>query len=124
MLLLEFFFKPETYVLQVNANAPAEIGIIEFPSRNKVRAQRIFSVSAANLFWQKAGNYLAAHTERFHSARKNRDKEIKLTKITSHLEIFDFTEKEVSVQTIQLSEPFINFDWEPKGLFVVDFFCE
>ncbi|KAI6228253.1 Eukaryotic translation initiation factor 3 subunit B [Aphelenchoides besseyi] len=101
------------------SNAPAEIGVIEFPSRAKVRAQRIFSVSAANLFWQKAGNYLAAHTERYNSVRKNKDGQTKLTGVASHLEIFDFSDKLVAVQTIQLSEPFIAFGWEPKG----DRFC-
>lgn len=101
----------------MNANTPAEIGILEFPSRQKVRAQRIFSVSGASLFWQKSGNYLAAHTERFNNAKKTKDKEVKLTGVVSHLEIFDCTEKEVSVQTIQLPEPFVSFGWEPKGIF-------
>lgn len=35
------------------------------------------------------------------------------------MEIFDFSEKLVAVQTIQLSDPFISFGWEPKG----DRFC-
>lgn len=52
---------------------------MEFPSRKEVRAQRIFSVSAANLFWQKSGFYLAAHTERFNNARKTKENELKLT---------------------------------------------
>lgn len=60
-------------IFKPSSNAPAEIGIIEFPSREKVRAQRIYSVSAANLFWQKAGNYLAAHTERYSSVRKTKE---------------------------------------------------
>ncbi|KAI6242660.1 Eukaryotic translation initiation factor 3 subunit B [Aphelenchoides fujianensis] len=100
-------------------NAPAEIGVIAFPSRAKERAQRIFSVSAANLFWQKAGNYLAAHTERYNSVRKNKEGQTKLTGVASHLEIFDFSDKLVAVQTLQLTEPFIAFGWEPKG----DRFC-
>uniref|UniRef100_A0A915ERS8 Eukaryotic translation initiation factor 3 subunit B n=1 Tax=Ditylenchus dipsaci TaxID=166011 RepID=A0A915ERS8_9BILA len=100
---------------RASAGAPAVIGLIEFPSRNNLRSSRIFSVSAANLFWQKAGQYLAAHTERYNNAKKTKDKEIKLTGVASHLEIFDCTEKEVAVQTIQLQEPFINFGWEPKG---------
>ncbi|CAD5212047.1 unnamed protein product [Bursaphelenchus okinawaensis] len=101
------------------ANAPAEIGVVEFPSREKIRAQRIFSVSCANLFWQKAGNYLAAHTERYNSMRKNKDGAMKLTGVASHLEIFDFTSKLIAVQTMQLAEPFVSFGWEPKG----DRFC-
>lgn len=45
------------------ANVPAVIGLMEYPSRAEARALRIFSVSAANLYWQKSGAYLAAHTE-------------------------------------------------------------
>lgn len=49
---------------------------MEFPSRKEIRAQRIFSVSTANLFWQKSGLYLAAHTERFCTARKTKDNKL------------------------------------------------
>lgn len=38
---------------------------MEFPSKIKLRAQRIFSVSDAELFWNKNGDRLAAHTERY-----------------------------------------------------------
>lgn len=38
---------------------------MEFPSKTKLRAQRIFSVSEAELFWNKNGDRLAAHTERY-----------------------------------------------------------
>lgn len=36
--------------------------------------------------------------------------------MTSHLDIFDCTGKDISVQTIQLSDKFINFGWDPKGI--------
>lgn len=38
---------------------------MEIPSKKKLRAQRIFSVSEAELFWNKNGDRLAAHTERY-----------------------------------------------------------
>lgn len=38
-----------------------------------------------------------------------------MTGVASHLEIFDFSTKGVAVQTMQLTEPFIGFGWEPKG---------
>jgi translation initiation factor 3 subunit B len=98
-----------------DASAPAEIGIIEFPSRQKIRAQRIFNVSQAQLFWQKSGARLAAHTERYNARKKDKDGEIKLTGAVSHLEIFDCTGKEVAYQTTQLPEPFVAFGWEPNG---------
>ncbi|KAF7636894.1 Eukaryotic translation initiation factor 3 subunit B [Meloidogyne graminicola] len=97
-----------------NANRPAEIGIMEIPSRTKLRAQRIFGVFQINIFWQKSGLYLAAHTERYQKLVKNKE-EVKYTGVTSHLEIFDCTEKSISVLTLQLPEPFLNFEWEAKG---------
>lgn len=87
---------------------------MEIPSRKLLRAARIFSVSTSNLYWQKSGNYLAAHTERYNS-RKIKDGEVKLTGIVSHLEIFDCSQSVVSVQTVQLPEPFISFGWDPKA---------
>lgn len=46
-------------------NAPAEFGLMEIPSKVKIRAQRIFSVSDAEMFWNKNGDRLAVHTERY-----------------------------------------------------------
>lgn len=50
---------------QTADSAPAEIGLMEIPSKVKLRAQRIFSVSEVELFWNKNGDRLAAHTERY-----------------------------------------------------------
>ncbi|VDN28641.1 unnamed protein product [Gongylonema pulchrum] len=82
---------------------------MEFPSKKKLRAQRIFSVSSAHLFWNKNGDRLAAHTERYQ----------KKINPTSHIEIFDARGKDISVLSMPLSESFIAFDWEPSG----DKFC-
>jgi uncharacterized protein with WD repeat len=65
--------------MQTSAGAPAEFGILEIPSRQKIRPHRIFSVFQANLFWQKAGSYLAVHTERYQKMVKGKDGEIKYT---------------------------------------------
>lgn len=63
--------------LQPNANSPAEFGILEIPSRQKIRTLRIFSVFLANLFWQeKSGSYLAVHTERYQKMIKGKDGDV------------------------------------------------
>jgi len=49
-------------LFQAQANTPAEISIIDIPSRNRIRAVRVQTVSGARIFWQKAGQYLAAYT--------------------------------------------------------------
>ncbi|EJW84691.1 eukaryotic translation initiation factor 3 subunit B [Wuchereria bancrofti] len=105
-------------------NAPAEIGLMEIPSKTKLRAQRIFSVSEAELFWNKNGDRLAAHTERYQkknikTSASGAVEEIKYTNPTSHIEIFDARGKDISVLSMPLSESFIAFDWEPSG----DKFC-
>ena len=73
---MDFFVN--VFLFKHEANAPAEIGLIEYPSKQRVRAQRIFSVSSAMLYWQKSGEYLAAQTERY-SSRKIKDNEVKLS---------------------------------------------
>jgi len=45
--------------------------------------------------------------------------EIKYLGATHHVEIFDCTEKEVPVQTVQLPETFVDLGWDPRG----DKFC-
>ncbi|VDN60414.1 unnamed protein product [Dracunculus medinensis] len=104
-----------------NDNAPAEIGIMEFPSKIKLRAQRIFSVSDAELFWNKNGDRLAAHTERYQKkiVKTSEEGDIKYIKPASYIEIFDARGKDVSVLTLPLNEPYIAFGWEPAG----DRFC-
>nr|CAD2207592.1 unnamed protein product [Meloidogyne enterolobii] len=112
-----------------NANRPAEIGIMEIPSRTKLRAQRIFGVFQVNIFWQKTGLYLAAHTERYQKMNViknkedvNKPAEIKYLGVTSHLEIFDCTEKTISVQTcpqllskIESGTNLNSISWAPQG---------
>ena len=46
---------------------------MEIPSRIKLRAQRIFGVFQVNIFWQKNGLFLAAHTERYQKMVRNKD---------------------------------------------------
>jgi len=48
---------------------------MEIPSRTKLRAQRIFGVFQVNIFWQKTGLYLAAHTERYQKMNVIKNKE-------------------------------------------------
>lgn len=106
------------------SNAPAEIGLMEIPSKKKLRAQRIFSVSETELFWNKNGDRLAAHTERYQKKNVKMSsmgtvEEVKYTNPTSHIEIFDARGKDISVLSLPLPESYIAFDWEPSG----DKFC-
>uniref|UniRef100_A0A0N5AHI8 Eukaryotic translation initiation factor 3 subunit B n=1 Tax=Syphacia muris TaxID=451379 RepID=A0A0N5AHI8_9BILA len=104
-------------------NAPAEIGLMEFPSKVKLRALRVFSVSKADLFWNKNGDRLAAHTERYQKKivkpGPNGVLDVKYSKPTSHIEIFDLRNKEISVLSMTLAETYVAFGWEPAG----DKFC-
>uniref|UniRef100_A0A915BDB4 Eukaryotic translation initiation factor 3 subunit B n=1 Tax=Parascaris univalens TaxID=6257 RepID=A0A915BDB4_PARUN len=103
-------------------SAPAEIGLMEIPSKVKLRAQRIFSVSEVELFWNKNGDRLAAHTERYQKKNVKSTggiEDVKYSKPTSHIEIFDAREKDVSVLSMPLSESYVSFGWEPSG----DKFC-
>uniref|UniRef100_A0A915A0W3 Eukaryotic translation initiation factor 3 subunit B n=1 Tax=Parascaris univalens TaxID=6257 RepID=A0A915A0W3_PARUN len=102
---------------KVANNAPAEFGLMEIPSKVKIRAQRIFSVSDAEMFWNKNGDRLAVHTERYQKKNIKSSggvEDVKYSKVTSHIEIFDAREKEVSVLSLPLTEQYVSFGWEPK----------
>jgi len=125
--LVRFEFNPARPVIayyceeRLAGNQPAEVGLLDCFTREKIRAQRIFNVSEGILYWQLAGQYLAAHTERYKSRKLEKDEfgqpSVKLGGVTSHLDIFDYSTggKDVSVQQLQLSEPLVSFAWEPKG---------
>uniref|UniRef100_A0A1I7ZVC5 Eukaryotic translation initiation factor 3 subunit B n=1 Tax=Steinernema glaseri TaxID=37863 RepID=A0A1I7ZVC5_9BILA len=100
-------------------NTPSEIGVMEFPSREKLRSHRLFSVQCAELYWQKCGDHLAAHTERYTKRTVQKDNSVKFSGISSHLEVFECKTKEISVQSMPLTEPFAGFAWDPNS----DKFC-
>uniref|UniRef100_A0A0M3INE3 EIF2A domain-containing protein n=1 Tax=Ascaris lumbricoides TaxID=6252 RepID=A0A0M3INE3_ASCLU len=77
----------------------------------------IFSVSDAEMFWNKNGDRLAVHTERYQKKNVKSSggvEDVKYSKLTSHIEIFDAREKEVSVLSLALTEQYVSFGWEPK----------
>ncbi|KAK0395195.1 hypothetical protein QR680_001167 [Steinernema hermaphroditum] len=104
---------------RVEQNTPSEIGVMDFPSREKLRSHRLFSVQSAELYWQKCGDHLAAHTERYTKRTVQKDNTVKFSGISSHLEVFECKGKQISVQSMPLTEPFISFAWDPNA----DKFC-
>ncbi|PAV90620.1 hypothetical protein WR25_12192 [Diploscapter pachys] len=110
------------YYCECADQTPAEFGLLEMPSRIKLRTGRVYNVSDAQMFWQPSGKRLCVYTQRYKKKDKTRDGEIKYVGGTQgHLEIFEMDKKEISLMNLPLpeKEPFIHFGWEPNG----DKFC-
>ncbi|CAJ0577883.1 unnamed protein product, partial [Mesorhabditis spiculigera] len=109
------------YYSEASEPIPAEFGLISIPSGEKLRSGRVFNVAEAQMFWQESGARLAVHTVRYNKKTIKENGEVKYVGgVKSHLEIFELSnKKDIAIMHLPLSEPFINFGWEPNG----DKFC-
>lgn len=89
---------------------PAKVALIEYPSMKTLTFKNVFNVSKVALFWNKSGNYLAAQVDR---------KGVKKADITN-FELFRMRQKNIPVETIEVSEAITEFAWEPYGdMFII-----
>ncbi|GMT14482.1 hypothetical protein PFISCL1PPCAC_5779, partial [Pristionchus fissidentatus] len=105
------------YYSEGDENTPAEFGLLEVPSGQKLRTARIYNVAEAQMWWQESGMRLAIHTQRFQKKATKENGDVKyIGGTTSHIEIFDLSDKkDVSQMNIPLKEPFVSLGWEPHG---------
>ncbi|CAB3404035.1 unnamed protein product [Caenorhabditis bovis] len=108
------------YYSECTETVPAEFGLLQFPSLQRLRSARIYNVADAQLFWQKSGKRLAIYTMRYNKKQIRDTGDIKyIGGCTYHIDIFEIDKKDVSLMNLPLSEPFIHFGWDPEG----DKFC-
>uniref|UniRef100_A0A0N4ZG85 Eukaryotic translation initiation factor 3 subunit B n=1 Tax=Parastrongyloides trichosuri TaxID=131310 RepID=A0A0N4ZG85_PARTI len=98
----------------IKTSAPAEIGIMSYPQKEKLRATRVFNCSKAELFWHTTGRYFAVVSERY-GRRSIKENEVKYFNIMTHADIFDCTEKDIPLQNLTLDDQFISFAWDPSS---------
>lgn len=90
-------------------NLPARVVLLQFPSREEVRAKNLFSVADVRMAWHPQGDYLAVRVEKWTKTRKS---------TTTNLEIFSLRQKNVPVDMLELpnkSEKIMGLAWEPQG---------
>ncbi|VDL73112.1 unnamed protein product [Nippostrongylus brasiliensis] len=105
-----------SYYAECTDSLPAEFGLVQMPTQQRLRSGRIYNVADAQMFWQKSGQRLAVYTMRYSKKQLKEGGEIKyIGGCTYHLEIFEIDKKDVSLMNLPLPEPFINFGWQPYG---------
>ncbi|CAI5441922.1 unnamed protein product [Caenorhabditis angaria] len=108
------------YYSECTDMSPAEFGLLQIPSLQRLRSARIYNVADAQMFWQKSGKRLAFYTMRYNKKAFRETGEIKYVGgCTYHVDIFEIDKKDVSLMNLPLPEAFIHFGWDPEG----DKFC-
>jgi len=102
------------YWVAENNDVPAKVSIMAVPSREEIRSKNLFNVAKCETIWQKNGDYLCVKVARYTKAKREKN-EIKYSGIYYTLEIFHMREKGIPVDTIEIKENIVSFDWEPNG---------
>jgi len=102
------------YWIAENNDVPAKVSIMAVPSRDEIRSKNLFNVAKCEMIWQKNGDYLCVKVARYTKAKREKN-EVKYSGIYYSLEIFHMREKGIPVDSIEIKENIISFDWEPNG---------
>lgn len=96
-----------SYWVPERDDIPARVGLMEIPSKRRLREMHIYSVESINMHWQNAGDYLCIKIE-----RKKTRKQAKGT----NFEIVRMRSKEYPVEVLEnFKNQVIAFCWEPNG---------
>lgn len=106
--MLEFVWSPKTNMISYwapgSGNHPAQIHIIEIPSRRDVCSRKVFDIQDGRMIWQSEGEYLCVNMTKMAGKKKS-----------YILMLFRTAEENVPVEQIELNEPIIHFSWEQGG---------
>mmetsp|Transcript_22241 Transcript_22241/g.28795 ORF Transcript_22241/g.28795 Transcript_22241/m.28795 type:complete len:698 (+) Transcript_22241:45-2138(+) len=107
----EFEWSPKDNIIAYWApekgNNPANVTLLEIPSRKELRAKNLFNVSDCKIHWQSAGEYLCVKVLRHTKSKKTH---------YNNFELFRVKEPLVPVEQLELKTPnVIAFAWEPEG---------
>ncbi|XP_014248728.1 eukaryotic translation initiation factor 3 subunit B [Cimex lectularius] len=102
------------YWVSEDENVPARLVLMEVPSRNEVRANKLFNVCDCKIHWQKSGDYLCVKVDRYLKMKKEKG-EVKYINMYCNFEIFHLREKNIPVDSVEIKETIHAFAWEPVG---------
>jgi len=114
----EFSWSPTdntvAYWIAENNEVPAKVALMSLPNKEEIRFKNLFNVAHCKIHWQKSGDYLCVRVARYTKAKRDKN-EVKYTGIYYSLEIFHMRERGIPVDSIEIKENIISFDWEPTG---------
>lgn len=89
-------------------NLPSVVNLVELPSREVLSSRKHHDVTDGKMIWQNDGDYLCVHMTKTQGKKKS-----------YVLMFFRVRETGIPVEQLEISEPILNFAWEPSG----DRFC-
>lgn len=103
------------YWVAEDQNVPARVVLLEVPSKRELRSKNLFSVADCKMHWQKNGDYLCVKVDRYTKAKKDEKDTLKYTGLYYNFELFHLREKQIPVDSIEIKEAVVAFQWEPVG---------
>lgn len=112
----EFSWSPTdniiVYWIAEHKDVPAKVSLMSIPGREELRSKNLFSVADAKMHWQKSGDYLCVKVARYAKAKREKN-DWKYTGLYYSFEIFHMREKGIPVDSIEIKENILAFEWEP-----------
>jgi len=102
------------YWVAEHDEVPAKVSLMSFPSKQEIRSKNLFSVANCQIHWQKSGDYLCVCVMRYTKIKKDKG-EVKYSGIYFTCEIFHMNDREIPVDSFEIKENIISFEWEPTG---------
>lgn len=94
------YFVPEA------SEKPASVVLVDIPSRKERRQKNLFSVSDCRIHWHPSGDYLLIKVDRWTKNKKS---------TFTSFEVFRMRQKQIPIESLELKENILFFQWEPKG---------
>lgn len=104
-----------SYWVAEQENQPARVVLLEIPSKTELRFKNIFNVADIKMHWQKNGDYLCVKVDRYTKAKKDTNNANKYTGLYYTFDLFHIREKQIPLDSIEIKEPVVAFNWEPVG---------
>jgi len=100
------------YYIKENNDVPAKVSIMSLPDKKDIGSKNLFNVAKCEIFWQASGDYLCFKMARYAKLKREKN-DVKYCGIYYSLEIFHMREKGIPVDSIEIKENIIRFNWEP-----------
>lgn len=100
------------YYIKENNDVPAKVSIMSLPDKKDIGSKNLFNVAKCEIYWQASGDYLCFKMTRYTKVKREKN-ENKYTGIYHSLEIFHIREKGIPVDSVEIKENIISFNFEP-----------
>jgi len=106
----EFQFSPRDPIIAYWApelpNTPAQVSLIELPTRKLLRQKNLFNVTKCSMAWQAEGDFFGVKVTRHTKSKKT---------LFNNIELFRIRDAGVPIEMLEVKDAVMAFAWEPRG---------